>query len=329
MNRGLTGALSLSATFAFLAGCGGLPIDSAQGRLAQNDARQASKAGGPLLSVAHRSGHGADSESVVSIISLRQDKVIARITGYGYIGGVCSDASGNVWVSNHRRGQWYVDQFARGGSKEIDQLRAPHRWSNLGACAVDPTSGNLAVMGANIDGANKALIWSGVPSGKPAIYSLPFCPVSAAYDGAGNLFITGWACGSTFNAYFGELAKGSGHVALIKLDKQTGPFGGVQWDGTYVAVAVAVSHRRVHRLLYRVQVSGTAGKVVGTVEPQGFYMCYCFGTPSGLFVMHDGTIIGTAGKHGDGIWTWPYPAGGKRTQSIARYEGINGIALSM
>jgi hypothetical protein len=329
MNRGLTGALSLSAIFVFLAGCGVLPFDSAQGRPAQDGIQQASKSDGPFLSVAHRTSHGGRSESVVSIISLPQDKVLTRITGYGYISGVCSDASGNVWVPNQRHGHWYVDQFARGGSKEIDQLRAPHRWSSFGACAVDPTSGNLAVMGANIDGANKALIWSGVPSGKPAMYSLPFCPVSAAYDGAGNLFMTGWACGSTFNAYFGELAKGSGHVALIKLDKRTGPFGGVQWDGTYVVVAVAVSHRRVHRLLYRVQVSGTTGKVARTVKPQGFYMCYCFGTPSGLFVLHDGTIIGTAGKHGEGIWMWPYPAGGERTQSIARYEGINEMALSM
>jgi hypothetical protein len=319
--------LSISLATALLAGCGALPqapVVAPGGSIAQRIA-PASKADGPLLSVAHRTGHGGHSESVVSIISLPQDKVLARVTGYGYISGVCSDASGNLWVPNLRHGRWHVDKFARGGSKEIEQLPAR---SSLGACAVDPTSGNLAVMGADVDGANKVLIWSGAHSGKPAKYSLPFCPVSAAYDDADNLFITGWACGSTFNAYFGELAKGSAHVTLIKLDKRTGPFGGVQWDGSYVVVAVAVSYRRAHRLLYRVQVSGTAGKVVGTVKPQGFYVC-CFGTPSGLFVLNDGTIIGMGGKHGEGIWTWPYPAGGKRTESIARYAGINGIALSI
>jgi hypothetical protein len=253
--------------------------------------------------------------------------VLARITGYGYITGVCADASGNVWVPNLRHGHWYVDEFARGGTKAIAELRAPHPWLDLGACAVDPSNGNLAVMGANIDGANEALIWNGAHSGKPAMYPVPFCQVSAAYDDADNLFVTGWGCGSTFNAFFGELAKGSGHTALINIDKPPGVFGGVQWDGRYVAVAIAVNGNSAHSVLYRVQVSGTTGRVVGAVKPQGFHVGF-FLSSSGFFVLHDGTLIGTAGKQGEHVWAWPYPAGGKPVKSIARYAGITGIALS-
>jgi len=310
-------------TSALLSGCGSIPVPAGapSGSEAQLIA-PASDAGGPLLYVAHRLS--GQSETVVSIISLSRGKELARITGYTNISGVCSDDSGNVWVPNMRGRRWYIDKFARGSTKVIDEL-TPHPRLSLGACTVDPSSGNLAVMGTNRYGANEALIWSGPPAGKPAMYSVPFCTVSAGYDDADNLFITGWACGSTFNAFFGELAKGSGKVAFIKIDQQTGPYGGVQWDGQYLAVALAVHE---HSKIYRVQVSGTTGNVVGVVRPQRFYVGF-FGSVSGLFVLHHGTIIGTAGKRGDGVWAWPYPAGGKRTQPIARYESITGIALSI
>jgi hypothetical protein len=255
---------------------------------------------------------------------LPQDKVLTSITGYGEITGVCSDASGNVWVPNRRHNRWYVDKFARGGNKAIAELRAPHPWLLLGACAVDPSNGNLAVTGANIYGANEVLVWSGARSGKPAIDSVGFCAVGAAYDDASNLFITGWACGSTFNAFFGELAKGSSHTALINIHKPPGIYGGVQWDGSYVAVAYG---GKGHAVLYRVQVAGTTGKVIGVVKPQGFHIGF-FLTSTGYFVLHDGDVIGTAGKHGQLVWAWPYPTGGKPVQSIAQYEGIEAIALS-
>jgi hypothetical protein len=321
-------ALCASVTAALLAGCGlqqaqnGTPLPiGAPGASAAQRVAPAPDAGRPLLYVVHETSRSGHSE--IAIIALTQNKLLTSITGYGYISSVCSDASGDVWAPNLRHRRWYVDKFARGGTREIDELRAP-RFSSLVACTVDPSSGDLAVVGANVDGGSDALIWSGARSGKPAMYPLPFCTVAAAYDNADNLFITGWGCGSDFNVYLGELAKGSGPVALIDLDKRMGPLGGVQWDGSYVVIATV----RAHALLYRVQVTGTTGKVVGTVKPQGFDMC-CFFTPNGLFVLHDRAAIGMAGKNGERVWDWPYPAGGKPLRSIARLKGINGIALSI
>jgi hypothetical protein len=122
--------------------------------------------------------------------------------------------------------------------------------------------------------------------------------VSAAYDDADNLFITGWGCGSYFNIYVSELAKGSDRVSLITLEKRTD---------------VAPATVRRHSLLYRVQVTGATGKVVGTV----------------LFVVHHQAVVGMAGRLGERVLAWPYPAGGDPVQSVARYEGIDGIALSI
>jgi hypothetical protein len=47
-----------------------------------------------------------------------------------------------------RTGATPVDKFARGGTKAIDELRAPQR-ASLGACAVDPDSADLAVVGSS------------------------------------------------------------------------------------------------------------------------------------------------------------------------------------
>ena len=156
--------------------------------------------------------------------------------GYSYITGLCSDESGNVWAPNLRHGHWFVDEYAHGGSGPIEILPAPHRWLAFAGCAVDPNSGDLAVMGDNVDGVPFVLVWSGARSGKPAKYPVPFEPLNAAYDDTGNLFVTGWEGGSDFVFEFGELAKGGSAVKPIELDKRAGLPGGVQWDGTNVVV---------------------------------------------------------------------------------------------
>lgn len=280
----------------------------------------ASHAGEPLLYVAR-------VHDMISILSLRDDKPVAQITGYGYAAGVCSDPSGNVWVTNYRGGRFHVDKFAHGGTKAIAQLRAPNG-SNLAGCAVDPISGDLAVVGYNT-----VLVWSGARDGKPARYSVYFAPLYAAYDNAGNLFITGWEGGSDWIFEMAELAKGSRKVTNIRLDKRANEPGEVQWDGKYVVVATAVSRRTRNPFsnewlfrLYRLQISGTSGHVVQVVQPQRLRSGY---SQTGvLFVLQDHTIIGVGGKRHESLLAWSYPVGGKATGTITHYHDIHALAIS-
>jgi hypothetical protein len=301
------------------------PLTSQQGS-DRYVAAQRARANGPLLYVAHVVKHGGHYSSVLSILSL-QGKTVGAITDYRYISGVCADAAGNVWVPNQRH-RWYVDEFAHGGTTAIAELRPPRRWSILSGCAVDPVSGDLAVMGANIDGAQYAIIWSGARSGKPAMYHVPFYAAEAAYDDVGDLFITGPAGGSISEYFFafGELAKGSGHVKRIQLDKKTGHPGGVQWDGSYVVVGTTQDRDPPRGCLYRVQVSGAKGRVVNAVFPKGLDRDLYPSAP--VFVLHGDAVIGVAGTNGEGVWAWPYPAGGKPTQSLGSFETIQGVAIS-
>jgi hypothetical protein len=323
-------ALGLVLGAAILTGCGGAqnqvpaattlgPGSSAAGRVPR-----AYDADGPLLYVVHRAGH--DSHSVISILSLRKHTEVTRITGYRLVGGVCSDQSGNVWVTNRRENRWYVDEFPHGGTKPTEELEAPR--VTLASCAVDPSTGDLAVMCTSIDGSWEALLWRGARKEKPAKYHVPLVPSYAAYDDKGNLFITGPAGYSISEFFFalGELAKGSGSVKRITLDKPTGLWGAVQWDGTYVVVNTTQGFDPRRPLLFRLQVSGTKGEVVGVVRPHGFYGGIYPSSP--VFVLHDNAIIGMRGENGKAVWAWPYPVGGAPTQQLAKYEAINAIALS-
>jgi hypothetical protein len=258
----------------------------------------------------------------VAIVSPRTGKTVASIKGFSDVGGVCSDASGNVWVPNLHRGSWYLDKFSPGATKQTQELHAP-RASFLVACAVNPSNGDLAVPGYDKNGRERVLIWSPATAA-PTIHTLTACPVGAAYDRSNDLFVTGWACGSTFNALLEELGAGSSGFDVVRLDKTAGPLGGIAWDGTDLAIAVS---SKFHSELFRVYVNGNVGTVVGVVHLQGLNVC-CWGTPTGLFVLNHGEAIGEAGKDEQSIFEWRYPAGGKSLRTIRRYSGIDGLALS-
>jgi hypothetical protein len=314
--------VAVSATVAVLAGCGGSqgPMPAVPAGAGAFGAPQIARvpSRGPLLYVAHVFGSGNLAHTVIAVLSLRQQKMVANITGYGYATGVCADASGNVWVPYYRHHNWYVDKFARDGTKPVAELRPP-KASYLAGCAVDPGSGDLAVMD---NGKSAAVIWRGAREGKPATYAVPFSPLNAAYDGTGDLFVTGYAGDSDVLFEFGELTKGSGAVTSVTLDKPVGGPGAVQWDGMYAEVATNVNRNRLNSKarVYRVQVSGTTGKVVDVVRPQDFYHT--------LFVLHDRAVIGLARRSGEQIWVWPYPGGGKPTQRLTGFDTVNAIAVS-
>jgi hypothetical protein len=323
-------ALSAAAIGAFLAGCGGLQIPSPAApsftKPADRESRPSAGVRGPLLYIGHEHGQSRHPYSIVSVLSLRQGRTVARITGLGYITGICSDPAGNVWIPNLRNRHWFVDEFARGSTKEIAELHAPRPWSAFEGCAVDPSSGNLAVPGANLDGGPTVLIWSGARAGKPAMYPAEFPFLDATYDNAGNLFISGWQGGSDFDFEMGELAKGASRVTTIKLDKRTYIPGDVQWDGQYIVVDTTLSGRgRPSHFLYRVQVSGSKGHVVQVVPIDKLFAGF-YRTP--LFVLHDGSVIGVAGPSGKHLRVWAYPGGGKPTGSIGKYDGMSGLAIS-
>jgi hypothetical protein len=311
-----------------LAGCGGA-VGPSVGLGSQGVPMGASRGSyaGNLLYVAHTDNF-SDQHGVVSILTLPDGKLFASIK-VGPLSGMCSDTSGNVWLvvwKAHPHG-WVLDEYAHGGTTPIAEIRMLSGQYGLG-CAVDPENGELAVMnpGSGSNGFNGSIdVWGAGYKGKPAVYDAPFVPENGGYDDRGNLFFDGKPAGSDIKGQFGELAKGSGAVVSIKIDRHTALPGGVQWDGQYFAFQTGgyQLYMKGPPRIYRIEISGKTGRVVGAVIPSQPEL-----RGTAWFALDGDSVVSMAAPHGLELDLWPYPPGGPHTAEIGRFRNIRGLTIS-
>lgn len=305
---------AVGATIAALCGCGfssgSRTVPSAGGLV------PAKTASGDLLYVAnYGASHG------VSVLTFPQGQPVTTINNIGAPAAICSDASGNVWVGVHdaSKRRSFFDEFAHGGTTPIKVLKADGEY--VSGCAVDPTTGDLAGVGffRSEDGAD---IWPGARKGKPTFRRIPFWPASCGYDDRGNLFIDG-LYGSTFDFYFGELPSGTGAFHYIHFNRYAfgWPPGSIQWDGKYMTVGVQ-TRKRERWVVYRVQISGDLGHVVGVVRLQDLA-----GTP--YYWIAGNRIVATQKAHTvRHLGLYDYPAGGARIELYSSFYKPVGLTVS-
>lgn len=315
-------AVGLCAAF-LLAGCGGSQTGPPPAATLNSAARAASSAG-DLLYIAHDVREHGVYRGVVTVLTFPSGTAFATIPLDGFADGACSDASGNVWIvvgqQNHK---YEAYEFAHGASKPIAKIAITHAHGIAGECAIDPETGDLAVVvgAVNCGSCHAGVdIWRGARKGKPETIAIPFTPVGCTYDDSGNLFVDGYV-GSTVFFAFGELARGSESFRAVRLDKMPGGYpGGVGWDGSYVVI-LAENVRRGPEL-YRVDVSQYMGHVSGVVHLKGLYY-------GGVFDVYGGSVVGSRGNSGRMISLWPYPGGGKQTETLDHVAfAPRGLAIS-
>ncbi len=174
--------------------------------------------------------------------------------------GMCVSKSGNVFIADPS--QSHVRVYAHGATKPTRTL-TDAGYNPLG-CAIDPNSGNLAVtsyLGSNGHG-SLAIYTHAI--GSPKVYDDVNIPrmFYAGYDGAGNLFLDGET--KARKVVVGELVKGGTHVQSITLNQTIATAGGVQWDGTNLAIGdVSAS------VIYRFTIAGAKGTKVGSTPLNG------------------------------------------------------------
>lgn len=239
----------------------------------------------------------------------------------GYANGLCSDSSGDVFVTVFSASYVKIFEYAHGGTKPIAELRDPQ--STPIGCASDPTSGDLAVTNSfPTEGLESVAIYKN-EQGKPKLYySIPEIGILAfcAYDNAGNLFVDGR---KRKNGRFAlaELPKGSGTFQLITVNGlDTRKPGSLQWVGNYLTVAVPTVHR-----IYSLQISGTTGTIVGTI------VLNRWDTQRTVQSWIDGnTVIAPSGPTNEKIAFWNYPQGGKPVKTLRGFATglIHGVAVS-
>jgi hypothetical protein len=224
----------------------------------------------------------------------------------------CSDKNGDVFVT----GEDSISVFAHGDTKPYRKLSVP---GDAYACSIDPTTGNLAVLGTV-----GVMVFKKAKGHYELLYNSTFVPRQCGYDNKGNLFVDGYLY-SKFK--FAELPKGSANFIEISVGQDI-VGGEVQWDGKYITVEDDGGYGVA--TIYRLQVSGSRATIEGKTRLTQAAMMPL------LSWIYDGAIIMPysigSGYKDVAVGFWNYPAGGKATKTIAKGfhspEALSAVTIS-
>jgi len=159
---------------------------------------------------------------------------VGTLRGFSKPHGECADAAGNVWVTNGTAQN--LVEYAHGGTTRIATLADPNGFP--AGCAVDPVTGNLAVMNFSLgSGAGSVVVYAGA---KGAPQQLPLSttaiPYRGVYDKKGNLWISGMTSDARF-VVFSEYLAVRQRWRYIRLTKHVFALpSGLQWLGDELVV---------------------------------------------------------------------------------------------
>jgi hypothetical protein len=321
-------ALIICVTAALL-GCGGSqPPIGAPGLMPQShaNATQAERRGSWMLPEAKIDDllYVGNGDGDVYAYSYPRIKLVGQLEGIdAATGGLCVDKNGDVFVTAERDNSkglaGYVYEFAHGGTNPIATLDDSNGASS---CAVDPTTGNLAVAGLT---GNVAIFLKA--QGNPVyIDDYTIWPDWSAYDNHGNLFVDGQT-GDTGNApsALTELPPGGSSFKVIRLNESIGMHA-LQWNNAHLVASFRQSIYDTTLNMYRIKISGTSGKVVGTtvlnIETKPHYR--------GQFLILDDSVLAAGASPYACLQLWHYPSGGDAVRTLLRHKHLApyGVVLS-
>ena len=189
---------------------------------------------------------------------------MGALSGFNLPQGENSDADGNVFITNTNTSQ--IIEYAHGGTTPIAVLDDPHE--NPVGCAIDPKTGTLAVtnLTANGYGGSSSVALYRMHRERHDCTSTPTSiSCSFAATTMRNLFVDGQHFGGGGHGF--QLAE----LLPLKIRSETSRCrsssifpGGVQWDGTDVAVGDQQAD-----VIYRVHVTGLTASIDGTTPLSG------------------------------------------------------------
>ncbi len=214
--------------------------------------------------------------------------------------GLCSDRDGDVFVPEGNE----VLEYPHGGTQPLAILH-----NALGGvsqfCAVDPSTGNLAVS-AGAPGNSVVAIY-GNAQGNARVFkeSEPNDRYgSIAYDDKGNLFVEASAGGRDGAVRLLELPRDGARFAEVRLNGTRLGSGSMQWDGKYLAVES--SHGSQSATISRYRVNERQATLVSTTSLAGA------GTPLQFWIAGGHIVVPNQGVYGTGtaaVTLYEYPSG--------------------
>ena len=247
----------------------------------------------------------------------------ATIPDSQYPLGLCSDANGDVWVTNFNAGYDQIVEYAHGGTTPIATLNDPN--AEPRGCAVDPTTGDLAVVNGE---PGNVVVYP--PGSETPTYYNPHIeyPFACTYDGGGNMYVDGYHLHDGNRFGLTELLKGSVVFDRVQIKAELGLPGDLQWDGNDLAIGDYASPGVIYRL--HVYAQKKRSRLDATIVLTGPVRQ----PPDGVqFWLLDGVLIMPFGnqKRVNKIGMWSYPAGGASTGLLDRFKAgqLYGVTVSV
>ncbi len=217
-----------------------------------------------------------------------------------YVSGLCTDTSGDVYVVGYED-YTTILKYAHGATEPTSTINL--YGYDARSCAVDPTTGNLAVYATPGDGEVIAIYPQG--SGTPTFYTVPDTLAPAlycTYDDSGNLFadITGYKNSPTFE--IAELPAGGSTFSILKPNRHI-RIETLQWLPSYLAAAGK-------GVIYHLVVSGSSVRVIGETKAKQ--------ARDIAWIQDSDVLITPYGDARTELGYWDYPKGGKVTKIIQR-----------
>ncbi len=306
-------ALYVSTAAFVLAGCAG-----AQVQIAASQSRSA-----PATSSSSDLLYASDWKAgKIFVFTYPAGDLVQTLADDKYPLGLCSDASGNVWVMNFNAGHDQVVEYAHGGTTPIDVLDDPN--AEPRGCSVDPLTGSLAVVNTE----PPTVVIYPAAGGEPQTYAAAVdYPFACAYDAKGDLFVDGYHLHDGDHFRLSELIYAGVHFVRLAVKAAIGLPGNIQWDGTDLAVGDYTSPGVVYRL--KIEPRKRIATLAETVTLEGPVRQ----PPEGAeFWLNGGRLImpfGT-GKNVNKIGFWNYPSGGYPVGQLSRFDGeeLYGVTVS-
>lgn len=249
-------------------------------------------------------------------------KLMGTLTGFNRPQGECSDKAGNVWITNTN--SLNLLEYAHGGTNAIADLADPTGYPV--GCAVDPSTGDLAVTNLyDLSGGGEVLVYKNA-RGTPRPYgnrALHYCYFDA-YDGKGNLYVSG---SSTGGAYLLTVLKpGGSSLSRVALTGGTIYFpGSVAWNGSSLVLGDQKCGNSDASCLYRASISGMTAHITRMTALKNA----CDVAQAAIVgnQVAGGDYEYCAARHSS-VDLWPYPNGGTPAKRITKIETPVGTTIS-
>jgi hypothetical protein len=346
-------ALSDCTAIALLAGCGGsqppigapvaMPQTSAIANLAdrgeswmlpktKSEDLQRQRSQAVVVSTkAHRQDSiyfASPDKNSVYIYTYPKGTFVGTLTGFISPNGECIDLAGNVFIvaaSNQSDTSSTIYEYAHGSSTPSATLSDPDK---AYACAVDPSSGSLAVVGDSVAIFQDA-------SGEPTMYydsaENPF--LRCGYDNHSNLYLT--ADSSQYGQAMDlvRLSSGSSSFERITVNAKlifSGLIPSPLWDGKKMTVSSAPEYQPI--TLYRLRIIGNNATVISSAVLSSQRNSY-----TGQAWIQGKHVIAVGSGHGVGedAFQWVAQKGGDSKTLVLKIGGkvgnpyISGVTVSV